>query len=415
MPYNPAPTARGFLEQADQQERENLVVRVAVLDDESSRRFFGTRLARRGVQPVWVEVTNRSERPCRLQFVAMDPNYFSPLEAAARCHYSGGRRLLEFGFLAWLFLPLLLLLPFRLRTIYRANRQMDDYFHEHAFRMRPIESGATQSGFVFTNVSEGTKVVPVRLLTTQGTHDFEFSVPVRGLQVDHHHRAFESLHPDESLREVDQDELRRYLVSAPAATTNVHGQRAGDPVNLVVIGDFSRIIGAFGACWDETEVISLSTCWKTARAFIMGTEYRYSPVSALYLMTRCQDFALQRIRDSINQRLHLRLWSTELKFKGQRVWVGQVSRDIGVRFTWKTWNLTTHRIDADVDEARDYVVEDLLQLGRLELAAYVPGVGECSRQAPRHNLTGDPYYTDGKRAVIFLSSERTEPKFVALD
>jgi hypothetical protein len=30
-----------------------------------------------------------------------------------------------------------------------------------------------------------------------------------------------------------------------------------------------------------------------------------------------------------------------------------------VRFTWRTWNLTTHRIDPDVDEARDYVMEDL--------------------------------------------------------
>ena len=28
-----------------------------------------------------------------------------------------------------------------------------------------------------------------------------------------------------------------------------------------------------------------------------------------------------------------------------------MSRDIGVRFTWRTWNLTTHRIDPDVDEA----------------------------------------------------------------
>jgi hypothetical protein len=28
-------------------------------------------------------------------------------------------------------------------------------------------------------------------------------------------------------------------------------------------------------------------------------------------------------------------------------------------------------------------------------------------------LTGDPYYTDGKRAVVFLSSSRTTPKLIA--
>jgi hypothetical protein len=95
------------------------------------------------------------------------------------------------------------------------------------------------------------------------------------------------------------------------------------------------------------------------------------------------------------------------------VWVGQVSRDIGVRFTTKTWNLTTHRVDPDVDEARDYVIEDLLQAGRIDATGYVDGVGSCDHASPRHNLTGDPYFTDGKRAVIVLSQSRTTPRFVA--
>jgi hypothetical protein len=107
------------------------------------------------------------------------------------------------------------------------------------------------------------------------------------------------------------------------------------------------------------------------------------------------------------------LWLTPLCFLGQPVWVGQVSRDIGVRFTPKTWNLTTHRVDPDVDEARDYVVEDLLEAERLDAAGYVDGVGACDRARPRHNLTGDPYFTDGKRAVIRVSATRTTPRFVA--
>ncbi len=204
------------------------------------------------------------------------------------------------------------------------------------------------------------------------------------------------------------------LVAAPQATTNSRGRRSGDPVNLVVVGDFPRVLGAFGARWDETEVISLATCWKTVRAFLTGAEYRYSPVSALFLFGRSQDFALQRIRSSINERLHLRLWATPLQFQGQRVWIGQVSRDIGVRLTWRTWNLTTHRIDPDVDEARDYVVEDLMHVEPVEMTGYVDGVGPCDRASPRRNLTGDPYYTDGKRAVVFLSKSRTAPKYIAL-
>jgi hypothetical protein len=412
--YSPSPAAREFLDTAVTQRQDDLEVRVAVMDDRASRKFFGVPMARRGIQPVWVHVVNGSKQPYRLQFVAIDPNHFSPREAAATNHYSSGKRLLGFGFLAWLFLPLLILLPIKLFAVRRANRKMDAFFVEHAFRMRPVPPGGEQAGFVFTNLSEGNKVVLVRLLSPNGPKDFEFSLPVRGLDADHLRREFQALHPTGDLTEVDMDGLRRYLASVAPATTNDHGRRSGDPANLVVIGDFPRVLAAFGARWDETEVISLASCVKTFRAFLTGAEYRYSPVSALFLFSRSQDFALQRIRSSINDRLHLRLWATPVRFRGQTVWVGQVSRDIGVRLTWRTWNMTTHRIDPDVDEARDYVVEDLTHVGRLEMAGYVDGVGPCDLTTPRRNLTGDPYYTDGKRAVVFLSELRATPTFVAL-
>lgn len=413
MPYAPCPEARECLGAAVTQRRDDLDVSVAVLSGAASRKFFGVPMARRGIQPVWVHVVNHSKRPYRLQFVALDPNYFPPLEAAALNHYSSGKRLLEFGLLAWLFLPLLILLPIKLIAAGRANRKMDEYFREHAFRMRPIPPAGEQAGFVFTNLSEGNKVVLVRLFGPDGVHDFEFSLPVEGLRADHLRHESRTLHPAEDATEVDIAGLRRYLATAPQATTNSRGQRSGDPVNLVVVGDFLAALGAFGARWDETEIIDLATCWKTARAFLTGAEYRYSPVSALFLFGRSQDFALQRIRNSINERLHLRLWATPLRYQGQCVWIGQVSRDIGVRITWRTWNLTTHRIDMDVDEARDYVVEDLMHVGRLEMAGYVDGVGPCDRTTPRRNLTGDPYCTDGKRAVVFLSESRTTPNFIA--
>ena len=87
--------------------------------------------------------------------------------------------------------------------------------------------------------------------------------------------------------------------------------------------------------------------------------------------------------------------------------MGQISRDIGVRFTTHTWNFTTHRVDPNVDESRDYIVEDLLRANRVEAVDYVEGVVACRPEAPRHNLTGDPYFTDGKRAVIVLSLDCT--------
>lgn len=414
--YQPSPESRDFLNNVEVQDRDGLEVRLAVLDSKESRKFFGVPMARRGVQPVWVQIVNRTEHAYRLQFVSMDPNYFSPLEAAAINHYSSGKRLLNYGVLAWLiFVPLILLFPIKMISVLRANRRMDSLFQEHAFRMKPIPAGGEQSGFVFTNLSLGSKSVPVRLLSSKGTVNFDFTLSVPGLDADYLRREFETMHPIGDVKDVDIPELRNYLTQAPATTSNRHATHHGDPVNLVVIGDFARILGAFAARWDETESITLHSCWKTARAFILGGEYRYSPVSSLYLFNRSQDVALQRIRNSINERIHLRLWTTPLRFRGQPVWIGQVSRDIGVRFTWKTWNLTTHRIDPDIDEARDYVVEDLLQMRRLELAGYAPGVPPSTRESPGHNLTGDPYYTDGKRAVVLLSETQSSPQFVAVE
>jgi len=68
-------------------------------------------------------------------------------------------------------------------------------------------------------------------------------------------------------------------------------------------------------------------------------------VSGLYVFGRKQDVALQRARRSISQRNHMRLWLAPFRVEGNSVWVGQVSRDIGVKVTPKSPTLTTHVID----------------------------------------------------------------------
>ena len=92
-----------------------------------------------------------------------------------------------------------------------------------------------------------------------------------------------------------------------------------------------------------------------------------------------------------------------MHFEWKPVWVGQIGRGIGVRFTAKT--IVTHKIDQDVDEARDFLIQDLLYSQGLVKAAYVKGVGAAPISEPRNNLTGDPYFTDGLRAVLWVSSD----------
>ena len=412
VPYRPHPEEQPFLERKVVQRDDELVVSVSVLDDRESERFFGVPLARRGMQPVWLQISNNGKQPYRLRLASLDPSYFPPLEAAYLNHFAIAKRLFAFGALAWWFLPLLILLPFKIFGAWAANRRMNACFQEHAIGWGLIRPGTELSGFVFTTHDEGTKQVLVRLLHADGEKEFTFSIPVPGLKVDHGRKRFDHFIKADEVVDCDEAELRQRLVKLPRSTTNRHGTREGDPLNLVAVGEFDTILNGFGARWDETEVISLQSSRRTVRAFLLGSPYRYSPVSPLYLTGRSQDFALQKARRTINQRLHLRLWITPLRFQGKPVWIGQISRDIGVRVTLKTWNLMTHKIDPDVDDARDYVLDDLMEAGRGSLVGYVAGVGVAKSTEPRHNLTGDPYFTDGLRAVAMFSETRTTPTFL---
>jgi hypothetical protein len=72
--------------------------------------------------------------------------------------------------------------------------------------------------------------------------------------------------------------------------------------------------------------------------------------------------------------------------------------------------ITTHKVDPDVDETREFLVENLAYSQALAKFGYVGGVGAAPIDKPRGNLTGDPYFTDGHRVVLWVSSQ---PKDIA--
>jgi hypothetical protein len=133
---------------------------------------------------------------------------------------------------------------------------------------------------------------------------------------------------------------------------------------------------------------------------LSGDRYVNAPVSDLYLFGRAQDLALQKARDNVHQRNHLRLWLSPIRYRGKAVWVGQISRDIGTRLTIHSPTFTTHKIDPDVDEARRALAEDMAYSQNLTKIGFVKGVVPASQSVPSRNLTTDPYYTDGYRQVL---------------
>jgi hypothetical protein len=213
----------------------------------------------------------------------------------------------------------------------------------------------------------------------------------------------DKLYSTEFISELNLDELRAALEKLPCCTTDREGQRWGDPLNLVIIGEFKDVMATFARRgWLPAEETYSAAVWKTIKSYLFGSRYRYAPISSLYYEGRRHDFARQKPRRNIHERNHLRLWVSPLRFDGKPVFFGQISRDIGVRFTAKAWPPVTHKIDPDVDEARTSLIEDFILSQSLARIGYVKGVGRCLPTKPRTNLTDDPYFTDGLRAVLVL-------------
>jgi hypothetical protein len=264
-------------------------------DAAESERLFGVPLARRGLQPVYLRIYNHSDKHLRLHLVSIDPNYYTPLEAAALNHFSMAKRLSAFGAVAWLFF-FAVAGPDSLQAHHGLPCQPADrrvFFGRWHFIFVRFHRGARRKGFVFTTLDLGIKIVHIRLLASGGlletlnrgsatdrevgaptpaaqghkiigsvATDYTFSLAVPGIAADYHRRDFATLFDPSSIVKCDLAALVDRLRCMPAATTNEKGTGTGDPVNLVVIGTFDMLLSAFSARWDESETITLATCWK---------------------------------------------------------------------------------------------------------------------------------------------------------
>jgi len=358
------------------QEDGGVRVSAAVPSASETETLFGKPLYKRGIQPVWIKIENSREATVTFFPVGLDPMYFSPAEVAT---LDGGES-------------------------QTSANLANDFLVKQGMQSLIVPPGGSLSGFVFTKLDEGTKAFNVDIRGVEDFQTFTFFVQVPGLAIDHYNVDWANLYSSDQWVDLDRDTLIAEIEKYDCCVRDKNGENTGDPLNLILIGMPRDIYTAFiRAGWDETETVTKTSSLKTVRSFLSGGEYRYSPVSSLYVFGRPQDVAFQKARETIHERNHLRLWMSRAKFQGLPVWIGQISRDIGVRFTPKT--ITTHKIDPNVDETREYLLEDLAYAQALKAFGYVGGVGEVSMDQPRGNLTGDPWFTDGYRVVLWVTSE----------
>ncbi len=353
----------------------DVTVTVGVPTIAEAQAIYGVELASKQIQPVWVVVKNESTDTYWFLPSGLDPAYYSPSEASFAFHTDSDE----------------------------TNRQLDEKFRKLQFQ-NLVRPESTQAGFVLVNLDEGFKAIDIDLISREAVKSVSFITADPEFRADFKLVDFETLYAAEDIINIeDEKELRRVLEELPCCTTNADGDEYGDPLNLVLIGEPNDMVSALvRRNWSATEISWSRAILRTIKSFLQGERYRYSPISPLYALGRPQDIGWQKARGTVQKRNHMRFWLSPIRFRGKKVFVGQVSRDIGVKLTLKSPTISTHVIDPDVDEARRYFVEDLAYSQALARIGYVKGVGVVNKEAPRMNLVGDPFYTNGFRAVLFF-------------
>ncbi len=362
----------GFQSRARTQTEDGLTISAAALGAEESRAAFGLPLIERGIQPVWLKVENKRDTPLTLLPLFFDALYFTPGEAAFINHgwFSG-----------------------------ETNAEIDRLFNELALPLR-VPAGQTVEGFLFGTPDLGQKAVNLVYVTEGASVTSSFVVPAPGLAKQPIDLA--SLYAPGEVRDLaTAAELREALEALPCCVTDESGAVEADPLNFAIIADVDLgLTGLIAGGWDQSEDVTGGTAWKTFTSFIFGAIYRYSPVSDLYVFGRKQDAAFQIARDDIYERNHLRIWLAPLKFQGTPVWIGAISRDIGVI---RSGLGTTHKIDPNVDDERWYLLQSLTRAQALKRFAYVGGAPVSTPEDPRNSLEErNVFYSDGQRIVLQL-------------
>ena len=262
------------------------------LSAEESAALYGAPLASQRIQPVWIEVENRDDRPYFLLSPGLDPSFY-PASEAAEAMAQGD--------------------PDRLTELERRFRGLA--FHN------PVPPGATVSGFVLTNLDEAVKVVQLDLVASGRARSFSMFTAVPGFRGDYHASGVfkrELYTPGQIVNYTDDAAFRAALEALPCCATNKDGSKKGDPLNLVVVGGLDDAFPALvRRGWRPTEETWSGSIMRMASSVLSGERYPYAPVSNLYLFGRSQDLALQKARDNIHQRNHLRLWLSPMLYHGK--------------------------------------------------------------------------------------------------
>ena len=196
-------------------------------------------------------------------------------------------------------------------------------------------------------------------------------------------------------------DLRKSLDSLPRRV-NDQFQNLGDMVNFVIVGSQTDVQAALDvATWHVADTDNKKAVLNALMETYDSKDYLAMPMSTLYLFGRKQDFGYEMAEPiaMVASRHHFRIWKAPFTWKGQEVWCGAGTHDIGFAKD-KRNNNVTHKIDPSVDGERDNIGGSLQKANKAKMLTYYlpPNPVQDAK-----NATGDGYHSDGRLLVIFLA------------
>jgi len=195
-------------------------------------------------------------------------------------------------------------------------------------------------------------------------------------------------------------DLRKGLDSLPRRV-NDQFQNLGDMVNFVIVGSQKDVQAALeAASWHIADTSNQKAVLSAIMETYESKDYLQMPMSTLYLFGRKQDFGYEMAEPiaMVASRHHFRIWKSSFTWKGQEVWVGAGTHDIGFAKDKRNGSVT-HKIDPAVDGERDNIGSSLQKTNKTKTMSYYlpPNPVQDAK-----NATGDGYHSDGRLLVILL-------------
>ncbi len=374
--YVPAPLSSvDLVDRARAQEADGVRVRASVPSREEAKALLGFDVYARDIQPIWIEVRNDTGSQLRFAPVSVDREYYATREVAYihKSRYAG-----------------------------KGYEAMERYVAESAMP-RWIGPGRTRSGFVYTHRETGTKAFNVDLFMIDGGHrTFSFFIDVPGFEPDHARIDFDALYDPSEMMDADATGLRDAVAGLECCTTDVTGEAASLPINVVFVAD------------GEDLLESLLRAGFKERPRAAGVE---QIETAPHWQGRPADAVFRSSRSGRSERNELRVWRAPLDVDGEETWVGQITQYIG-RPTAFERAFFDPLLDPNIDEATSWLLQRMWYAQALRRFSWLSTAEVVSLQSPRTDFRGVSYFTNGTRVVLWLSGEpisQAETQYVEWD